>query len=75
MREDPVFGFLVPREAPNVPVEILTPRDTWSDSSAYDDQLRKLVALFQENFKQFEADAPAGATQAGPRIPEEIRSG
>src|SRR5205085_1666628 len=32
----PVFGVLMPKECPNVPSVILTPRETWTDKEAYD---------------------------------------
>ena len=31
-----VFGVLVPQSCPNVPAEILNPRDTWAEKEAYD---------------------------------------
>ena len=51
--KDPVFGVQVPLTCPNVPAEVLKPRGTWPDSHAYDAQARKLVAMFEENIKQF----------------------
>jgi ATP-dependent phosphoenolpyruvate carboxykinase len=35
---DPVFGVMVPRSCPDVPNEVLRPRDTWPDKAAYDAQ-------------------------------------
>lgn len=68
MRADPVFGFQVPTFAPGVPVEILNPRNTWSNPSDYDAQATKLAVLFHENFKEFEAQTPKGVIMAGPKI-------
>src|SRR5689334_9719409 len=48
---DPVFGLHVPEQVLNVPPDVLTPRETWSDKNAYDAQARKLAAMFRENFK------------------------
>ena len=53
---DPNFGVLVPKSCPNVPLEVLSPRDAWSDPSAYDNQARELTKRFESNFKQFERD-------------------
>jgi len=66
MRRDPVFGFLVPEECPGVPAELLDPRRTWPDGAAYDEQARRLAAMFRENFEQFAGDAPAAIRAAGP---------
>jgi len=66
MRRDPVFGFLVPEGCPGVPAELLDPRRTWPDGAAYDEQARRLAAMFRENFEQFAGDAPAAVRAAGP---------
>jgi phosphoenolpyruvate carboxykinase (ATP) len=50
---DPVFGLDVPTSCPDVPAEILQPRNTWADKSAYDAQAMKLHSMFEENFKKF----------------------
>lgn len=51
---DPNFGVLVPQVCPDVPLEVLNPRNTWSDGRAYDTQARDLTQRFEGNFKQFE---------------------
>ncbi len=66
MRRDPVFGLLVPRNCPGVPEELLDPRSTWVDPAAYDEQARRLAAMFRSNFEQFAAEAPAEVRVAGP---------
>ncbi|MEM7428813.1 MAG: phosphoenolpyruvate carboxykinase [Pseudomonadota bacterium] len=55
MRKDPFFGFEVPLELDGVDSGLLSPRDTWADGGAYDEQAAKLVAMFQDNFRKFEA--------------------
>jgi len=67
---DPVFGFEVPTKCPNVPDEILRPRDTWSDPDAYDAARNKLAKRFADNFKKFEEGASEEIKQAGPAVPE-----
>jgi len=67
MNADPNFGFLVPQEAPGVSPEVLNPRGTWDNPSAYDQQARKLAGMFQKNFEQFKDGAAAEIIAAGPR--------
>jgi phosphoenolpyruvate carboxykinase (ATP) len=49
-----------------VPSEILNPRDTWSDKSAYDAKRRDLAARFRKNFEAYEEQATPAVRQAGP---------
>jgi phosphoenolpyruvate carboxykinase (ATP) len=64
---DPVFGVLVPTACPGVPAEVLRPRATWPDPSAYDRQARMLAELFQRDFKAHEKYVSEEVRQAGPR--------
>jgi len=50
---DPIFGLNIPTSCPNVPPEVLIPRDTWQDKAAYDQQARDLARRFNENFKKY----------------------
>jgi phosphoenolpyruvate carboxykinase (ATP) len=50
-----------------VPEEILTPRNTWDDKQAFDEQAGKLAHLFQGNFKEYEAEVSEEVRNAGPR--------
>ncbi len=52
-----VFGLQMPTSCPKVPAEVLDPRETWADKSAYDAKAQELSTHFKENFKQFEAYA------------------
>ncbi len=54
-RMDDVFGFAVPVACEGVAEILLDPRRTWDKSDAYDRQAARLVAMFNENFKQYEA--------------------
>ena len=67
-RTDAVFGVQVPEHCPDVPDEVLWPRDTWQDKAAYDRQARRLAGMFAENFAQFESGVSAAIRQAGPRV-------
>ena len=63
---DPVLNLSVPTSCPGVPAEVLRPRDTWADKTAYDAQAKKLAAMFAENFKQFESSVTPAVVAAGP---------
>ena len=64
---DPVFGFEVPTACPGVSAEILTPRSTWKDPTAYDATARRLAGLFRENFKKYETNVGPEVGFAGPK--------
>ena len=63
---DPVFGFDVMAECPDVPAEILVPRGAWTDQAAYDAAARKLAGLFRDNFGKYAAGVGAEIVAAGP---------
>jgi phosphoenolpyruvate carboxykinase (ATP) len=65
---DPVFNMDVPNFCPDVPEEVLKPRNTWANPADYDAQAAKLARMFVENFKTFEADVTASVKEAGPKI-------
>lgn len=65
--EDPVFGLMVPVEVPGVPTELLQPRGTWDDASAYDAQATKLAGMFEVNFRQYAEDVYQSVIDAGPK--------
>lgn len=49
----PIFGLSMPKKCPDVPSDILNPRERWADKEAYDQQAMKLAALFNENSTTF----------------------
>jgi len=65
---DPIFGVEVPTSCPDVPGEILIPRNTWDDEAAYDQQAQKLAEMFHTNFKQFTDQASDEVKAAGPTV-------
>ena len=65
-QRDPVFGLDVVTRCPNVPEEILVPRNVWSDKAAYEATARKLAALFTKNFATYEAGVSTEVKCAGP---------
>jgi phosphoenolpyruvate carboxykinase (ATP) len=66
VEKDPVFGFDVCTECPDVPAEILRPRATWADTDAYDATAKKLAGLFNANFKTYEAGVSEEVRAAAP---------
>jgi phosphoenolpyruvate carboxykinase (ATP) len=64
---DPVFGLHIPKNVPDVPDEVLQPRSTWSDGTAYDTAAGKLAGMFRDNFEKFAAGVSEGVRQAGPK--------
>jgi len=67
-RPDPNFGVLVPESCPNVPGEVLNPRNTWADASAYDAQARDLTQRFESNFTEFESHVTDSVKAAAIRV-------
>lgn len=64
--EDPIFKVLVPTSAPDVPAEILKPRNTWPDKDAYDRKAKELAAKFHQNFGQYSEKVSPEVREAGP---------
>jgi len=66
--QDPVFGLAVPKSCPNVPSEILVPRNTWADKSSFDQTARKLAGLFHKHFQRYTDQASEAIKSAGPKV-------
>ena len=64
---DTIFGLSMPSEVPDVPPEILNPRDTWTDGADYDAAAEKLAEMFRANFRRFETQVPDEVKAAGPQ--------
>ncbi len=67
-RTDPNFGFEAPVAVAGVDSVILDPRSTWSDPAAYDNQAKKLVSMFIDNFGKFEDHVDASVRGAAPQL-------
>jgi len=63
---DPFFGLRMPTACPNVPAEVLNPRNTWADPDAYDAQAQKLTDMFRQNFQPFAGQVSEAVRAAGP---------
>ncbi|MFN8406820.1 MAG: phosphoenolpyruvate carboxykinase (ATP) [Sphingobacteriaceae bacterium] len=66
--EHPIFGLMIPLSCPDVPSEVLNPKNTWFDKSAYDRAALDLAHAFILNFKQFDAFANDEIKSASPRV-------
>ena len=64
--KDPVFGVAVPESVPDVPRELLTPRETWSDQAAYDAAAKRIAHMFHENFAAYADGESRAVRNAGP---------
>ena len=64
----PVFGLDMPKSCPEVPDELLNPRNTWADKDAYDQKANELAQAFVDNFKQFEEGANDEIMAALPKV-------
>jgi len=52
-KKEPFFGLHIPESCPNVPDEVLNPKQTWKDADAYDNKAKELAQSFHENFEKF----------------------
>ena len=64
----PVFGMLMPLSCPDSPSEILNPRNTWANKTAYDTKSRELATEFVQNFKKYADGVSEEVLKAGPEI-------
>ena len=65
---DERFGFEIPTSCPNVPAEILIPRQTWADGIAYDATADRLATMFNKNFERYSEGVSDAVNAAAPRI-------
>ena len=70
--EHPVFGLMYPTTCPNIPNEILNPRNTWENKDLYDDKANALAMKFVVNFEQFEEGANAEIMEGGPKTTSKV---
>ena len=65
---DPIFGFEVPLQCPEVPDDVLNPASAWPSESDYTIRYRDLASRFVDNFRKFEDETDAAIRNSGPKI-------
>ena len=65
-KDHKVFGIAIPQSCPNVPSEILNPRNTWENKDLYDTKANELGQKFRTNFTKFEEFANAEIMAGAP---------
>lgn len=71
-REHAVFGLQMPESCPDVPDEILDPRNTWADKAAYDKKANELASKFVNNFEKYSDFASDEIMAAAPRVEAKV---
>ena len=62
-----VFGLKMPTSCPNVPSEILSPKNTWTNKEKYDNKANELADAFNKNFSKFSEFANKEILEAAPK--------
>jgi phosphoenolpyruvate carboxykinase (ATP) len=65
---DPIFGFDVPKQCPEVPGDVLDPASSWPSQEAYMKKYHSLASRFIDNFKKYEVDCSREVIESGPRL-------
>jgi phosphoenolpyruvate carboxykinase (ATP) len=63
----PIFNLKMPKTCPNVPSELLNPRETWTDSAVYDVKANNLATAFNAYFEKFSSKTDAAILNAAPQ--------
>ena len=65
-----VFGLDMPVSCPNVPSEVLNPKNTWTDKNGYDAKANELARAFNKNFEKFKDYANEEILAGAPQVME-----
>lgn len=66
-QEHPVFGVKMPKSCPGVPANILDPRSTWANTTAYDEKSKDLATQFVQNFEKYASGVSEEILKAAPK--------
>ena len=69
-----VFGLNVVTRCPEVPAELLIPRNAWQDAAAYDEAAADLANRFQSNFESYADGVSNEVLAAGPQSTNDIKN-
>jgi phosphoenolpyruvate carboxykinase (ATP) len=64
----PYFKLNFPKSCPNVPTEILEPKNAWQDKALFEQTAQNLAASFVKNFEQYSSAANEEILAAAPRV-------
>jgi phosphoenolpyruvate carboxykinase (ATP) len=64
----PIFELSFPTVCQGVPAELLNPRNTWSDKSAYDFTAANLANKFVKNFEKFASETSEDILAVAPKV-------
>jgi phosphoenolpyruvate carboxykinase (ATP) len=62
----PIFQTMIPATCPNVPDDVLDPKNTWPSENEYEESANKLAEAFNNNFRKYLNDDTAHLLAAGP---------
>ena len=66
--EHPVFNLQMPVTCPNVPDQLLDPKNTWANTPAYDEKANELALAFGKNFERYTNFVTPDIINAGPNV-------
>ena len=67
-----IFGIDMPTQCPNVPDEVMSPRQSWGDDDAFYAQSNKLAQAFIKNFKKYEEGTSEAVKGAAPKVANKV---
>lgn len=70
--EHEIFGLSMPNTCPNVPEELLHPKNTWENKQDYDKTALKLSQKFNANFEKFADNASTEILEGAPKMTERV---
>ena len=67
----PYFGLKFPKSCPDVPADILEPKNAWKDKEAFNHTSQNLAGQFLKNFEQYASAANEEILAAAPKVAQE----